>query len=162
MFKELKLHFTNRSRYNQWRRYKKIQKAYRKKLMKQAKEFCPWSGWYMYKMTTTMLEFYHKTYATGDLCYSEEGRIKKIANQTEKALEFAHTLDTYEDLPEEELVAIAEKEPGFKKYVEKWEKKFGTEAKLKLTYGLAYDYFEKKYTTGVYNIIGKYIWEWCD
>ena len=89
MFKELKLYFTNRSRYNQWRRYKKIQKAYRKKLIKQAKEFCPWSGWYMYKMTTTMLEFYHKTYAAGDLCYSEESRIKKIANQTEKALEFA-------------------------------------------------------------------------
>lgn len=162
MFKELKLYFTNRTRYNQWRRYKKIQKAYRKKLIKQAKEFCPWSGWYMHKMTTTMLEFYHKTYTAGDLCYSEESRIKKIANQTEKALEFAYNLDTYEDLPEEELVAIAEKEPGFKKYLEKWEKKFGTKANPKLIYGIAYDYFEKKYTTGVYNIIGKHIWEWCD
>ena len=162
MFKGLKLYFTNKTRHKQWRRYKKLQKAYRKQLIKQAKAFCPWSGWYMHKMMTTMLEFYHKTYAAGDLCFSEESRVKKIANQTEKALEYAHSLDTYEDLSEEELIAIAEKEYGFRKYVEKWEKKTGTKANPKLVYGIAYDYFEKKYTEGMYNTIGKHIWEWCD
>lgn len=162
MFKELKLYFTNRSRYNQWRRYNKRQKAFRKEMIKQAKEFCPWTGWYMHKMITTMLEFYNKTYEAGDCCYSEEQRVKRVAAQTKKALDFAHDLDTYEDLEEEELLAIAAKDPGFKKYVEKWEKKTGIEAKPKLMYGIAWSYFEKKYTEGMYNEIGKHIWEWYD
>lgn len=162
MFKILKLYFTNRSYYNQRKRYKKLQKEYRKKLMKQAKEFCPWSGWYMHAMMKTMLEFYYKTYEAGNCCWSVEERIKKIAAQTKKALDYAHDLDTYEDLGEEELLAIAEKEYGFKKYVEKWEKKTGTKANSKLMYGIAFDYYEKKYTEALYNIIGKHIWEWCD
>ena len=113
MFKSLKLWFTDREHYYQRKRYCKLQKEYRNKLIKQAKEFCPWSGWYMNEMVKTMLEFYHRTYAAGDNCWSEESRIKKIANQVEKALQAAQNLDTYEDLGADELIALAEKEPGF-------------------------------------------------
>ena len=164
MFTGIKLYFTNRPYYEQWKRYTKLQKEYRKKLKKQAKEFCPWSGWYMNEMIKTMLEFYNKTYTAGDCCWSEDSRVQKIANQTKNALDCAQDLDTYEDLSEEELIAIAEKEYGFKKYLEKWEKKTGLDTKEKpaLLYGVACDYYEKKYTTALYNIIGKHIWEWCD
>ena len=164
MFRELKLYFTDRPKYKQWKRYKKRQKAFRKKLIKQAKEFCPWSGWYMNEMVKTMLEFYNKTYEAGDCCFSSEERVRRIAAQTKKALDFAQDLGTYEDLEKEELLALAEKEYGIKKYLEKWEKKTGlnTNEKLELLYGVACDYFEKKYTTGLYDIIGKHIWEWCD
>jgi hypothetical protein len=98
------------------------------------------------------------------MCWSAEERVKKIANQTKKALDYANDLDIYEDLEKEELISIAEKEPGFKKYLEKWEKKTGlnTKESPSLLYGVAYDYFEKKYTEGMYNEIGKHIWEWCD
>lgn len=161
-FKIIKLYFTERDYYEQRKRYMKLQKKYRKDLKKQSKEFCPWSGYYMHKMITTMLEFYLKTYEARDCCWSEENRVKKIASQLKKALQYANDLDTYEDLEEEELLAIADKEPGFKKYVEKWEKKTGTKANPKLMYGIAWDYFEKKYTEGMYTEIGKHIWEWCD
>ena len=162
MFKTLKLYFTNRPYYNQRKQYNKLQKEYRKKLVEQAKEFCPWSGWYMHAMMKTMLEFYHKTYEAGNCCWSVKERVKKIAAQTKKALDYAHDLDTYEDLDKEELLAVAEKEYGFKKYIEKWEKKTGTTANPTLMYGIAYDYYEKKYTEALYNTIGKHIWEWCD
>lgn len=166
MFKSLKLWFTDREHYYQRKRYCKLQKEYRNKLIKQAKEFCPWSGWYMNEMVKTMLEFYHRTYTAGDNCWSEEGRIKKIANQVEKALQAAQNLDTYEDLGVDELIALVEKEPGFLKYLEKWEKKTGLKTdkadRKYLLYGVAEAYFEKKYTTALYDAIGKHIWEWCD
>jgi hypothetical protein len=166
MFKSLKLWFTDREHYYQRKRYGKLQKEYRNKLIKQAKEFCPWSGWYMNEMVKTMLEFYHRTYTAGDNCWSEESRIKKIANQVEKALQAAQNLDTYEDLGADELIALAEKEPGFLKYLEKWEKKTGLKTdkadRKYLLYGVAEAYFEKKYTTALYDAIGKHIWEWCD
>ena len=163
-FYEITLFFTNKSHYYERKRYLKRQKAVRKELKKQVKEFCPWSGYYMHKMICTMLEFYNKTYEAGDCCWSTEERVKKISAQTKKALDYAHDLDTYEDLGEAELIAIAEKEPSFKKYLEKWEKKTGLDTKETpaLLYGVAFDYFEKKYTEGLYNIIGKHIWEWCD
>lgn len=164
MFKTIKLYFSNRTYYEQYKRYTKLQKKYRKKLMKLAKEFCPWSGWYMYEMMKIMLEFYNETYEAGDCCWSTEERVKKIAAQTKRALEYAQDLETYEDLSEEELIALAEKEYGFKKYLEKWEKKSGLDTKRNpaLLYGVAWDYFEKKYTEGLYNIVGKHIWGWCD
>ena len=83
-------------------------------------------------------------------------------DQLEKTLQYAKALDTHEDMEEAELLAIAEKEPGFKKYVEKWENKTGTKANPTLMYGIAWDYFEKKYTKAMYDEIGKHIWEWCD
>lgn len=165
-FKDLKVYFTDRPGYEQWKRYEKLQKEYRKKLVKQAKEFCPWSGWYLNEMVKTMLEFYNKTYAAGDCCWSEKGRVQKIANQTNKALQAAVALDTYEDLDTDELIALAEKEPGFTKYLEKWEKKSGLKVnkddRKYLLYGVACDYYEKKYTTALYDTVGKHIWEWCD
>ena len=164
MFRGIKLWFTNRPRYEQWKHYEKLQKEYRRKLVKQAKEFCPWSGWYMNEMVKTMLEFYNKTYTAGDCCWRAEEQVKKIAVQTKRALDFAQDLDTYADLSEEKLITLAEKEYDFKKYLEKWEKKTGLDTKEKpaLLYGVAWDYFEKKYTEEQYTIVGKHIWEWCD
>lgn len=158
----IKLYFSDRQRYESLIKYKKLQRDVRKKLKKAAKSFCPWSGYYMHNIIFIMLKFYSDVYSEGLCCWSETDRIKKISSQIEKALKYAYDLDTFEHLSEEELVAIAEKEYGFKKYVEKWEKKFNTKANPKLMYGIAYDYFEKKYTEGMYNTIGKHIWEWCD
>lgn len=164
MFNKLRVYLTNREYNKQLRRYKKRKKTFRKAMTKQLKEFCPWSGWYMHKMITTMLEFYNETYEAGDCCFSCDERVRRIAAQTKRALDYAHNLDAYEDLEEEELIAMAEKEPGFKKYVEKYEKKLDidTSKKQDLLYGVAWDYFEKKYTSGMYAEIGKHIWEWCD
>ena len=163
MFEAIKLYFTNKSYYEQRKRYIKLQKKYRNKLKKQAKEFCPWSGYYMHEMIKIMLNFYHETYLAGDCCWSEEGRIKKIVAQTKKALNYAADLDNYEDMDTDELLALVEKEPGFQKYVEKWEKKTDTKVENKmLLSGIAWDYLEKKYTEAMYNIIGKHIWEWWD
>ncbi len=162
-FSKLKLYFTDRPRYEQRKRYMKLQKEYRKKLKKQAKEFCTWSGWYMNEMVKTMLEFYNKTYSAGDCCWTNKSHLQKVANQTSAALSAAEALDTYEDIDADELIAMANKEPGFSKYLEKWEKKNGIKAKNNmLLYGVAYDYYEKKYTTALYNNIGKHIWEWYD
>lgn len=166
MFRAIKLYFTDRNYYHQRKRYMKLQKEFRNKLIKQAKEFCPWSGWYMNEMVKTMLEFYNKTYTAGDCCWSDKCRVQQIANQTDKALQAAAELDTYEDLDTDELIALAEKEPGFTKYLEKWEKKLGLKVnkddRKYLLYGVVCDYYEKKYTTALYDIIGKHIWGWCD
>ena len=163
MFKSIKLWFTDRDYYYQRKRYLKLQKEYRKKLIKQAKEFCPWSGWYFNEMVKTMLEFYNKTYVAGDCCWSEKCRVQRIAAETEKALQSAIDLDTYEDLDNSELIKLAESEPGFIKFKEAYEKKMGSKIENNLIlYGVACDYYEKKYTTALYDNIGKHIWEWCD
>ena len=166
MFRAIKLYFTDRNYYYQRKRYMKLQKEYRKKLIKQSKEFCPWSGYYMHKMIVTMLEFYYKTYEAKDCCWSESAWNGKVAASLKDALAAAEKLDTYEELEVDELIALAESEYGFLKYLEKWEKKTGLKTdkadKKYLLYGVAEAYFEKKYTTALYNTIGKHIWEWMD
>lgn len=163
MFKAIKLWFTDRNYYYQRKRYIKLQKEYRKKLIKQAKEFCPWSGWYLNEVVKTMLEFYNKTYSAGDCCWSEKCRVHRIAAETEKALQLAIDLDTYEDLDNDELIKQAIAEPGFIKFKEAYEKKMGSPIEnTMILYGVACDYYEKKYTTALYNNIGKHVWGWCD
>jgi hypothetical protein len=163
MFRTIKLWFTDRDYYYQRKRYMKLQKEYRKKLIKQAKEFCPWSGWYLNEMVKIMLEFYNKTYAAGDCCWSEKCRVQRIAAETEKALQSAVDLDTYEDLDNSELIKLAESEPGFIKFKEAYEKKMGSKIENNwILYGVACDYYEKKYTTALYTNIGKHVWGWCD
>jgi hypothetical protein len=62
-----------------------------------------------------------------------------------------------------DLLDLAHKEPSFEKWVEKWEKKNGcTATSDMMLYGLAYEYFEQKYTKAIYKTIGEHIWEWCD
>jgi hypothetical protein len=164
MFKELKLYFTNRSRYNQWRRYSKRQKTVRKELKKQAKEFCPWSGYYMHKMIVTMLEFYYKTYEAKDCCWSESAWNGKVAESLKKALDAADELDKLDDLSYSELIKIAEQDGQlFSDYLKQYEEqvKYLMDSEALLS-GVAYSYLEKKYTTTMYNIIGNYIWEWMD
>jgi hypothetical protein len=88
-FRGLKLYFTDRPYYKQWKPYMKRQKAVRKELKKQAKEFCPWSGYYMHKMIVTMLEFYYKTYEAKDCCWSESAWNGKVAESLKRALDAA-------------------------------------------------------------------------
>ena len=164
MFKAIKLYFTDRPYYKQRKRYMKRQKAVRRKLRKQVNEFCPWSGYYMHEMIKTMLEFYYETYAAGDCCWSESARTGKIANQLEQAVKAAKALDELEDLESGDLLSRAQQEPGFEKWLEKWKKKTGCnfDEKPALLSGLAYEYFNQKYTKALYNNIGKHIWDWCD
>lgn len=163
-FNGLKLFFTDRPYYEQWKRYMIRQEAFRKEMIKQAKEFCPWSGYYMHKMITTMLEFYYKTYEAKDCCWSESAWNGKVAESLKKALEAADELDRLDDLEYAELTDIAREDgKAFEDYVKQYEEKVGylmnSDALLS---GVAYSYLEKKYTTAMYNIIGNHIWEWMD
>ena len=45
--------------------------------------------------------------------YQKKCRVKRIEAETAKALQAAHNLDTYEDLDTDELIKIAEAEPGY-------------------------------------------------
>lgn len=164
MFKGIKLWFTDRNYYYQRKRYMALQKAVRKKLKKQAKEFCPWSGYYMHKMICTMLEFYHKTYEAKDCCWSESAWNGKVAASLKEALDAAEALDRLDDIEYAELTDIAKKDgKAFEYYIKQYEEKVGylmdSESLLS---GVAYNYLEKKYTTALYNIIGNHIWEWMD
>lgn len=164
MFRGIKLWFTDRNYYYQRKRYMKRQKAVRKELKKQVKEFNPWSGYYMHRMIITMLKFYYKTYEAKDCCWSESAWTGKIAESLKGALEAADNLDQIDDLEETELIDIAEKDGDlFTDYLKQYEDKVGylmnSDALLS---GVAYSYLEKKYTTTLYNIIGNHIWEWGD
>lgn len=163
-FRGLKLYFTDRSYYKQWKPYMTRQKAVRKELKKQAKEFCPWSGYYMHKMIVTMLEFYYKTYDAKDCCWSESAWNGTVAASLKEALDVAVELDRLDDYEYAELIEIAKKDDAlFADYLKQYEDKVGylmdSEALLS---GVAYSYLEKKYTTTLYNIIGNHIWEWMD
>jgi hypothetical protein len=163
MFRTLKLYFTNRPYYEQWKRYKKLQKTMRKKLVQQAKEFCPWSGAYLHDMVKTMLEFYYETYKAGDCCWCVEESTQKKAAQLAKTLEYVEELQAIDEMECSDLLDLAHKEPSFEKWVEKWEKKNDcTATSDMMLYGLAYEYFEQKYTKAIYKTIGEHIWEWCD
>ena len=166
-FRGIKLWFTDRPYYEQWKRYMKRQDAVRKKLKKQVKEFCPWSGYYMHEIIRTMLEFYHKTYLAKDCCWSEDGRLEEIATSLGVALHWADELDRIEDLEYNELIEIAQKDKAFAKYVSVWENKCNcrlddSNHKEALLGGIAEAYLNEKYTKAMYKIIGEHIWEWCD
>lgn len=164
MFKSIKLYFTDKSYYEQRKRYLKRQKAVRKELKKQIKEFCPWSGYYMHKMIQTMLEFYQEAYEAGDCAWSEESRTKQIAGQISKAVQHAKMLDEIEEAEACELLDKVSVEPGFEKWLDSLERK-GHSIKrdnIHILSGLAYEYLVEKHTKAMYNILGKHIWDWCD
>ncbi len=169
MFRGIKLWFTDRPYYEQRKRYIKLQKEYRNKLKKQAKEFCPWSGWYMHEMVKTMIDFYHKTYVAGDCCWREEGSREEIATCLGVANHWADELDKLDDLSDKELIELARTSLGvaFDKYVAAYEEKVALKIsesnhKDALLSSLAQEFLTEKYTQAFYSIIGKHIWEWCD
>lgn len=163
MFRAIKLYFTDRPYYYQWKNYMKIQSGFRKKLKKLSKKFCPWSGYYMHEVVITMLEFYDKVYESGYCCWSEDQRRLRIAGQLKKALEYADNLEHLDDLELDEVIAIAEKDKtGFSKFIIKTEKKLMAPVDEKMLGFVAYDYLEDKYTRAIYDIIGKHIWGWSD
>lgn len=164
MFKEIKLWFTDRNYYYQRKRYMARQRAVRKELKKQVKEFCPWSGYYMHKMICTMLEFYHKTYEAKDCCWSESAHEGKVAESLKEALDAAANIDWIDDLDYAELINVAKKDGvAFYNYVKRYEEKVGFDVTSEaLLSGVAYTYLEEKYTKALYNVIGEHIWEWCD
>ena len=164
IFKPIKLWFTDRNYYYQRKRFMKLQKKYRKKLVKQAKEFFPWSGYYLHQMIVTMLEFYYKTYEAKDCCWSESAWNGEVAASLKEAIDMAVELDKIDDHENVELIEIAKKDDVlFADYLKQYEDKVGylTDSEALLS-GVAYSYLEKKYTTALYNIIGNYIWEWMD
>lgn len=167
-FRRIKLWVTDRPYYKQWKRYVKRQDAVRKKLKKQAKEFCPWSGYYMHEMIKTMLDFYHETYRAGDCCWSESARIGKKAESLQQAVDAAEALDEIDNLDYAELTALAKKDGvAFTNFVNKCKEQFDTDILAgphgnTLLGDIAYTYLEKKYTKKIYNTIGNHIWEWYD
>lgn len=167
MFRTIKLYFTDRSKYEQIKRYIKRQKSARKLLKKLAKNFSPWSGHYMHEIVVAMLNFYHYTYLLGDNCYSEEVRLEEIATTLGVACDLADKIDSLDALEDEELLSIAQEDEDFISYVADWEKKVelclaesSNEAALKAS--LALEFLIAKYTKNIYNIIGEHIWEWYD
>ena len=167
LFYNIKLYFTDREYYHQRKRYLKRQKAVRKELKQQAKEFCPWSGYYMHKMIKTMLEFYHATYLAGDCCWREKSGVEEIATCLGVAKHWSDALDGLDDLDDDAVIQTAQKDAEFEDYVSAWEYKAGATISESnhpdsMLAALAYEYLEEKYTTALYNIIGKHIWEWCD
>lgn len=164
MFRGIKLWFTDRNYYYQRKRYMARQKTVRKKLKKQVKEFCPWSGYYMHKMICTMLEFYFETYKAGDCCWTESGVNGKTASSIAPAVTFAQDIDLLDELSREEIIELAEKDRvAFVNYVNKYKKEIKKdEISDCLLSGLAYEYLLEKYTRKMYELIGKNIWWWCD
>ena len=167
LFYSIKLYLTDRPYYYQRKRYMKLQKKYRKELKKQAKEFCPWSGWYMNEMIKTMLNFYHETYLAGDCCWSKDKRRLNIANSIAKSVHYSEALDKLDNWNYPELIAEAQTYTAFSDRVAAFEKEIGKsitdcDHSEALLAGVAYDFLEEKYTTALYNNIGKHIWEWCD
>lgn len=162
-FRGLKLWFTDRPYYKQWKRYMKRQDAVRKKLKKQVNEFCPWSGYYMHEMIRIMLEFYHDVYSAKDCCWSESARLGKIEESLAETLQYFDFLEQIEEVDaESELLPRAEAEPDFKTYLQEWSKKNDMQVTDVMRPYLAYSFLEKIYTERLYNSIGKHIWEWCD
>jgi hypothetical protein len=141
----------------------KLQKEYRKKLKKQTKELCPWSGYYMHEMIKVMLEFYHAVYKAKDCCWSESARLGKIEESLAETLQYFDLLEQIDEVDaESELLPRAEAEPGFKIYLQEWSKENDMPVTEVMRPYLAYSFLEKIYTERLYNNIGKHIWEWCD
>lgn len=165
MFGELKLYFTDKARYEQRERYLKRQKVARKKLKKLAKNFCPWSGYYMHEIIVAMLEFYYSTYEAKDCCWSVDDRLEDIAVSLKQALDYSDKLEAIDDMECSELLVIAEEFDDFSDFCVKMASDMGkTFEKLSADIRgyMAYEFLEKKYTSLMYNIIGENIWRWSD
>ena len=168
LFNGIKLYFTDKPYYEQWKRYTKLQKRARTAMKKQIKDFCPWSGYYMNEMVKVMLKFYKETYEAGDCCWRETESRLKIADSLKQTYDYAEKLELIEDMEEAELIALAKKDKiAFVNYVKAWEAKVDLKIKDSnhadaLLAGLAEEYLTEKYTKAMYKLIGEHIWEWCD
>ena len=124
LFDGVKLYFTDKPYYDQWKRYTKLQKRARTAMKKQIKDFCPWSGYYMNEMVKVMLKFYKETYEAGDCCWRETESRLKIADSLKQTYDYAEKLELIEDMEEAELIALAKKDKiAFVNYVKTWEAK---------------------------------------
>lgn len=168
MLRAIKLYFTDRSYYKQWKRYSKRQKAARKTMRAHADKFCPWSGWYMHEMIKYMLQFYTETYERGDCCWRESDSRLKLAESMRQALGYAEKLESMESMSAKDILATAKKDKiAFINYVKAWEAKVDLKIEDSnhadaLMESLAEEYLTDKYTKAMYKIIGEHIWEWCD
>jgi hypothetical protein len=165
MFAYIKLFFTDRGRFESRRRYLKLQRTMRKQLKKHAKEFCPWSGWYMHEMVKLMLEFYYKTYEAGDCCCSVEERVQRNASSLKEVLDYVEKLAATDFASSAELIEEARAYEDFAIFCAQMTEDMGsTYDKLSedIKGYTAYEFLEKKYTSKIYSLIGEHIWEWCD
>ena len=161
-FYSLKLFFTDRTHYNNRKQYLKVQRNYRKQLIKLSKKFCPWSGYYMHEMIMTMVNFYSDVYKNKLNTWSLDERTDDIANQLHAVQCMAKSLEHIDDADDKELIADANSLPEFRTYIEEWETKWSRKVTDKLLSGLAYDFLEKYYTSKIYQYIGQNIWNWSD
>lgn len=167
IFRGIKLFLTDKPYYMQWKHFTKRQKAARNKLKKQAKNFSPWSGYYMHEMIKIMLEFYCETYLARDCCWSSDDRLVDISASLVKATHYSKALTEIERMEEDCLIDLAQKYTDFEEYVSVWEHKVGAniseyDNERLLRASLAEEFLTDKYTKAVYKTIGEHIWEWCD
>ena len=165
MFKNIKLWFKDREHYYQRKRYSKLQREYRAKLMRQVKEFCPWSGWYINEMVKTMLEFFEKTYTAKDCCWTTDEHLDNVAVQVRQALDYVTKLDMIDNVDScADLIPYAEEyHDEFVAYCKEVEEKFDLADQTTTALGYAaYEFLERKYTSELYNTIGKNLWGWYD
>ena len=159
----IKLFIKDRSYFRQWKAYMSWQDGVRKSLIKQAKDFDPWSGYKMHCMIVTMLTFFEKVYSSGNCIWREDESRLEIAKSIREALDYANDLEKIEYLTDEELLTIAMKDGvAFTNYKKKFEDKLGKAINKKLLAGVAHEYLENKYTKHFYNLIGSNIWRWYD
>lgn len=164
---DIQLYFTNRSYFEQRRRYKKLQRKARKKLKALVNHFCPWSGAYMHDIIRLMLDFYAEVYTSRDCCFSNEGHLEEVATSLNVALAYAEKIDEVDKLSDEELLNIVKDDAIFDEYVSTWEKKANARVtdsnnKEALFGSLANAYLTEKFTKAMYKIIGEHIWNWWD
>ena len=158
MFRAIKLYFKDRNYYYQRKRYMKLQKEFRNKMIKQSKEFCPWSGWYLHEMVKTMIEFYEKTYSAGDCCWSEECRTLHKAKTLKEVRAYIEKLDAIDDIECAELLEIAKTFEDFEGFCAKRNIDLNSQSDHlaeSIKGYTAFEFLEKKYTETLYNIIGK-------
>ncbi len=111
---------------------------------------------------SAIVSFIDENYLDGNSTPSNED-----ATSLGVALHWAEELEMLNDMYEEEMISIAQKDAAFEKYVANWEAKIGARISESnhpdtMLAGLAEEYLTEKYTKAMYKVIGEHIWEWCD
>lgn len=160
----IKLYVTDRERYNEHKEYSKLQKDVRRKLKKAAKEFCPWSGFYIHEVNTIMINFYRAVYSKGLCCWTESARTGALNESLETAVAAADMLSFIDEAEMPDVIAIAKKDGvAFYKHAKAFASEFSFDLENEFNlYAAAYDYLCTKFTKQFYNTIGEHIWDWCD
>lgn len=147
--------------------YDTIKRSFMNEMQTVLKEFSPYTGYSFYSAVLTMLKFYKSLYEPGNaekFCWTCREHTDKVYASITQAYGLLAKVDQFAELSPEALIAEAEKEQSWQKYLEAAQERCCKKLldNQHVLSAEAETFLSDLYTEKAFECIGKYLWEWYD